>query len=183
MPIIDAIQKNKQQVFMDLYKPAHEKVYRFVKTLIWDKEEAKDIVNETALIAFEKFETIKNKDLFVAYLFGIASNLCKKNYRIKKIKAVFDWTKADDNEAWQNAEENINTFELNKLLEHLSFEQRRALLLFELSGFSYEEISKIEKCSLSAVKSRIFSAKKILQKVINKEDAYIQNKLFKSIVA
>jgi len=68
-------------------------------------------------------------------------------------------------------------------LEHLSFEQRRALLLFELSGFSYEEISKIEKCSLSAVKSRIFSAKKILQKVINKEDAYIQNKLFKSIVA
>ncbi len=175
--------QSKQQVFMDLYKSAHERLYRFVQTLVWDKEEAKDIVNETALIAFEKFEDIKDKDFFVAYLFSIASNLCKKHYKIKKIKAVFEWTKADNNKAWQNAEVNVNTFELNKLLEYLSFEQRRALLLFELSGFSYDEISKIEKCSLSAVKSRIFSAKKVLKKILDKEDFQLQNNLFKSIVA
>jgi RNA polymerase sigma-70 factor (ECF subfamily) len=175
--------QHKQQVFMDLYKPAHERLYRFVQTLVWDKEEAKDIVNETALIAFEKFENIKDKDFFVAYLFSIASNLCKKHYKIKKIKAVFEWTKADNNKAWQNAEVNVNTFELNKLLEYLSFEQRRALLLFELSGFSYDEISKIEKCSLSAVKSRIFSAKKVLKKILDKEDFQLQNNLFKSILA
>jgi RNA polymerase sigma-70 factor (ECF subfamily) len=182
MHIHQSIQ-SKQQVFMDLYKPAHERLYRFVQTLVWDKEEAKDIVNETALIAFEKFENIKDKDFFVSYLFSIANNLCKKHYKIKKIKAVFEWTKADNNKAWQNAEVNVNTFELNKLLEYLSFEQRRALLLFELSGFSYDEISKIEKCSLSAVKSRIFSAKKVLKKILDKEDFQIQNNLFKSIEA
>jgi RNA polymerase sigma-70 factor (ECF subfamily) len=175
--------QNKQQVFMDLYKPAHERLYRFVQTLVWDKEEAKDIVNETALIAFEKLENIKDKDFFVAYLFSIASNLCKKHYRIKKIKAVFDWTKADNNKAWQHAESQIISFELNNLLQHLSFEQRRALLLFELLGFSYDEISKIEKCSLSAFKSRIFSAKKVLKKILDKEDFQLQNNLFKSIVA
>lgn len=168
---------------MDLYKPAHERLYRFVQTLVWDKEEAKDIVNETVLISFEKFDAIINKDFFLSYLFSIASNLCKKHYRIKKIKAVFDWTKADNNKAWQHSESQVNSFELNNLLQHLSFEQRRALLLFELSGFSYDEISKIEKCSLSAVKSRIFSAKKLLKKILDKEDFQLQHNLFKSIVA
>ncbi|MBJ7429426.1 MAG: hypothetical protein JHD28_10800 [Bacteroidia bacterium] len=74
---INSSKQNKQQVFMDLYKPTHERLYRFVQTLIWDKEEAKDIVNETALIAFEKFDSIINKDLFLSYLFSIASYLCK----------------------------------------------------------------------------------------------------------
>lgn len=174
---------NKQEAFMLLYKPAHERLYRFVQSLVWDKEETKDIVNETALIAFEKFHTIKNKTYFVSYLFSIASNLCKKHYKIKKLKAMFDWAKADNNKAWQHAETNVNANDLKNILQQLSFEQRRALLLFELSGFSYEEISKIEKCSQSAIKSRIHTAKKILKKYIQNEEIQIQNIQLKSILA
>lgn len=86
--------QTKQTAFMELYSPAHERLFRFVQSLVWDKEDAKDIVNETALKAFERFESIRNKELFLSYLFSIASNLVKKRYKINKIKSVFDWGKA-----------------------------------------------------------------------------------------
>lgn len=174
---------NKQIAFMQLYEPAHERLYRFVQSLVWDKDDAKDIVNETALKAFEKFDSIKNKEVFVSYLFSIASNLSKKRYRISKIKAAFDWSKADEMKAWQHAESTVNIDELNKLLSLLSFEQRRAFVLFELSGFSYDEISEIEQCSLSAIKSRIYTAKQKLKKYLLEEEFQIQNLLLKSIIA
>lgn len=174
---------NKQEAFMLLYKPAHESLYRFVQSLIWDKEETKDIVNETALIAFERFDTIKNKTYFTSYLFSIASNLCKKHYKIKKLKAMFDWAKADNNKAWQHAETNVNANELKNILQQLSFQQRRAFLLFELSGFSYQEISQIEKCSTSAIKSRIHTAKKILSQYLQNEEIQVQNIQLKTIIA
>lgn len=160
----------KQQAFMLLYKPLHNRLCRFVQSVVWDKEDAKDIVNETALQAFERFDNIKDKDRFVSYVFAIAGNLAKKRYRLQKVKALFDWTKADNQEAWQHSEQTIELSELKKALETISFNNRRALLLHEMFGFSYEEICTIEKCSLSAVKSRIYDAKLKLRNYLQKDD-------------
>ncbi|MCU0442719.1 MAG: RNA polymerase sigma factor [Bacteroidia bacterium] len=153
----DSVQK--QHDFMVLYKPLHNRLCKFVHSMIWDKEDAKDIVNETALQAFERFDQIKDKEKFMSYVFSIAGNLAKRRYKLQKVKALFDWVKADNQEAWQHSEQTLTQSELRKALDQVPFKQRRALLLFEVFGFSYNEICTIENCSLSAVKTRIFQAK------------------------
>ena len=164
----------KQESFMIHYKPVHERLCRFVQSIIWNKEEAQDIINETALKAFEKFDMINNKEVFVNYLFGIAGNLAKKYYRKQKIKKYFEWEKSGNQESWQHSEGLIMNLELKKLLDKLSYDQRKAFSLFELSGFSYEEIANMENCSLSAIKSRIHNARNKLKSIVKSEEEIVK---------
>lgn len=155
---------------MELYKPIHDRLCRFVRSMVWDNEDARDIINETTLKVFERFEHIDNKERFVSYVFATASNLCKKQYRLKRFKGLFNWESASAEEAWQHSESSLQYSELVKMLGMLPHEQRRAFLLHELSGFRYEEICIIEKCSLSAIKSRIHSAKINLRNYLQQDE-------------
>lgn len=78
----------KQQRFVRLYEPLHDNLCRFVQTLVWNKEDAKDVVSETALRAYEGLEQLRSEDAFLSYLFSIASNLVKQKIR-KKSFGVF----------------------------------------------------------------------------------------------
>lgn len=49
-------------------------------------------------------------------------------------------------------------------LESLSDTVRQALLLRDIEGFSYEEVSEIQRIPLGTVKSRIFEARRKLRK-------------------
>ena len=65
-------QDELKQQFMQLYTPVHERLARFVQSLEWDKEEARDIVAETVMTALEQFASLRNHDAFLYYLFTIA---------------------------------------------------------------------------------------------------------------
>ncbi|TAE84007.1 MAG: RNA polymerase subunit sigma, partial [Bacteroidetes bacterium] len=52
---------------MQLYNPVHTMLCRFVQTLVWDKEEAKDVVSETVLVTFENLDKIRDEGAFLSY--------------------------------------------------------------------------------------------------------------------
>ena len=162
---LDILQKQKD--FMDLYEPSLSRLARFVHSMVWQKEEAKDIISETVLIAFEKFETVKNKNVFQYFLFGIASNLVKRKERRKKFTEIFNEEKAEqimDNSA--NAEMFSDVSDLYKAMKQLPLNQREAVSLFEISGISLKEIQEMQGGSLSGVKSRIARAREELSRIL-----------------
>jgi RNA polymerase sigma-70 factor (ECF subfamily) len=73
----------KQEQFMQLYEPIHERFERYCKTRTCGEFHFKDIMHDTLLVAYEKFENIKSKEAFLHFLFGTAvgilSNQRKKN--------------------------------------------------------------------------------------------------------
>jgi RNA polymerase sigma-70 factor (ECF subfamily) len=56
---------------------------------------------------------------------------------------------------------------LYEALQKLPEEQREAIILFEISGFSLKEVQQIQGAGLSAVKSRIVRGKKKLARLLN----------------
>lgn len=58
------MSKAKQQEFLELYEPIHDRFERFCKARLCGNMEFQDLVNETLLVAFSKFETIRSKDAF-----------------------------------------------------------------------------------------------------------------------
>lgn len=68
----------KQKAFTDAYQQLHEKLVRFVQSMVYNREDVKDIVAETMLVAYEKFETIRHKDALLSYLFTVSSRLVYK---------------------------------------------------------------------------------------------------------
>ncbi len=71
-------QTEKQQRFMKLFQPAQPRLQRFVLAMTRDAERAKDIVSETILIAFQRFETLRHDEAFLSFLFTIATRVARR---------------------------------------------------------------------------------------------------------
>ena len=54
---------------------------RYVNFKVGNKQDAEDIIQEVCLTATEKFETLKSRALFKAWIIGIAKHKCNDYYR------------------------------------------------------------------------------------------------------
>jgi RNA polymerase sigma-70 factor, ECF subfamily len=171
--------------FMQLYEPAHNRLCRFVQTIVWNKDDAKDIISETALIAFKNFSKINSPEKFVYYLFGVASNLTKKNnFKKKLLFWVDDLAHLNEPQIFSSERADAKR-DLDKLLSKIPYKQAQAIVLYEINGFSYDEIALIQEVKIGAVKSRILRARIALKKLAQQELAQynkVHNKTAVSMV-
>jgi RNA polymerase sigma-70 factor (ECF subfamily) len=164
-------QLDKQEQFMHLYEPAHERLSRFVHSMVWNREDAKDVIADTVLKAYENFEKLEKKEAFLYFLFGIASNVAKHRNRRMKFWASYDKDGFENNivddsyDVYRKMEVDV----LYKAMSRLPEKQREALSLFEISGFSIAEIRQIQGGSVSGVKSRLVRARQELAHLLKTE--------------
>ena len=92
--------------------------------------------------------------------------------KIRRQKFKVNWNESEMNkvEGYQQADDRLKKSELAHLLNQLHPLQREAITLFEVAGFSYEEIAGILQISLSSVKSAIFKGRQALKEIIAKEN-------------
>jgi hypothetical protein len=69
---VSNLNLNKQERFMALYQPQHARLSRFVQTLIWYKEDAKDYLLNTKITEFK----IKNNGVLFMLLGSILYICC-----------------------------------------------------------------------------------------------------------
>lgn len=155
---------SKKERFMQAYAPVHGRFERYCKTRSYKELPFEDLMQDTLLIAFEKFDNLKSKDAFLHFLFGTAAKVLS-NYRKKK--------KLEYVENFSTQYEHINTsnieiekqLEINCLyeqIENLDSITRECIILFEISGFSIKEIMVILNLGESAIKQRLSRGRKQL---------------------
>jgi len=161
------VGKNKKQIeFMKMYEEIHASFVRYCKAKSYGIMDCKDLVNETILRAFEGFDKLKNKDSFSSYLFNISSNIIKNELR----KKYRNNNKVIINKELHVENSSIQKFEIDLLyraLAKLPDEQKEAIILFEISGYSIKEISEIHKSSVSAIKQRLKRGREKLALILN----------------
>lgn len=168
------MDSDKKQAFMNLYEPVHDRLAKYAMALTADEENAKDLVSDVLLIAFENLEKIRQPEKFIFYLFGIASRLFKKQLRRNKFKANFDETSFLKDQG-QSPSEYAGIQMLYYYINKLPQKQAEAIVLYEISGFKLKEISRIQSCTLSAAKSRITRARQKLMSWFENENPYKKN--------
>ncbi len=174
MQLTDGQLLQRQQRFGGLYETAYPRLYRYVKFIIWNEADAGDIIGETLLVAYERFDMKMEEEKFAYYLFAIAGNMIRRHNRRNKFRAYFNWQKAEQQAGWQHAEARTDMRELYTLLDQLSLEQRQAIVLYEIAGFSYEEIARLEGCGLGAVKNRILRGRRQIKVMIEQEQKRLE---------
>ncbi len=159
---------------MVLYKPVHARFERFCKARAYGEMDFKDLMQETVVVAFEKFDEIKNIDSFLYFLFGISIRLLSNaNRKIKEEEWDDSFVNRASNE--QNAEKKMELEDLYKALGMLPNQQREALILFEISGFSIKEIATIQTSSEDAVKKRLSRGRQELTRLLTGETDLVKN--------
>lgn len=154
---------------MSLFQPAQPRLQRFVLAMTRDAERTKDIVGETILIAFQRFETLRHDDAFLSFLFTIATRVAHRQDR-RKNTAHMDVAEMDqllDHSMPADVAADIGR--MHTALAQLPEKQREAVLLFELAGFSTAEVRDIQGGSLVAVRVRIARGRKRLASLLGVE--------------
>ena len=169
--ITDSEHRQKQDNFMLLYQPCHARFARFCRAISRNNEDAKDLMADTVLEAFEKFANLRLPESFLYFLFGMAVRINRKKLRRLKFRGIFNQEKAENIKDYSaNPEISMELTLLLEAMQKLPLEHREALTLFEISGLSLKEIQEIQGVSLSAVKARISRARQKLSKLLKVED-------------
>jgi RNA polymerase sigma-70 factor (ECF subfamily) len=163
------MELSKQEQFMQLYAPIHERFERYCKTRAYGEFHFKDIMHDTLLVAYEKFDNIKSKEAFLYFLFGTTVRILSNQRKKKRPEYVEDFTNKYENIGTNEAtiEKRLEIKNLYEQLEKLDRVTRECIILFEISGFSIKEIMTILNLGESAVKQRLSRGRKQLIEMMN----------------
>jgi RNA polymerase sigma-70 factor (ECF subfamily) len=159
--------------FLELLKPDYNDAVKYCRALCahWSADDAEDVLQQSLLQALENFEKLNDITKFRSWFFKIITRTFYSSVRKhfwKKFLPIDNYSYISEMpEVYDRAEQNDNKFLLQKALRKLSVMERAAILLFEIGGFSIEEITGIQnEKSQSAVKSRLSRTRAKLKKYI-----------------
>jgi RNA polymerase sigma-70 factor, ECF subfamily len=129
--------------------------------LTGDEQRASDLAQETFLRAWQHFETVRQYEQPLAWLFRVATNLARQDYRRRRAPVgratPLD---AEPDPAGSDPTAHVPEHELvRQTLRQLSFQQRAALILCEVYGFSCAEAGQFLHVSRDAVKMALWRAR------------------------
>lgn len=158
--------------FLELYQEQEKRLSAFAMAITRNREEAKDLVGETILNAYESFEKIENKIAFASYLFSIASRIHKRKIWRKRPFGAWNDSYAE-NIPSPDAEPgaNVDVTVLYQALDKLPDKVKEAVVLFHISGFSIKEICEIQSSSESSIKQRLKRGREKLAEMLSNDTA------------
>lgn len=163
------MSKSKKDAFMELYTPVHENFERFCRARVYGDTDYKDLMHDTIVIAFEKFNKLEDPKAFLHFLFGICIRVLANTNRKQRLIHVTDEAQTVPDESLR-ADRNEDVHILYSALSKLPEAQREALVLFEISGFSINEISELQQSGVSAVKQRLARGRKALMELLQEHE-------------
>ncbi|MEN0067598.1 MAG: sigma-70 family RNA polymerase sigma factor [Myxococcota bacterium] len=183
LAMIEAVLEGDGTAYRGLVEKYQERVYAMVYGMIRNREDARDLTQEAFVKAFRKLSSFRKESGFYTWLYRIAMNLAVDFTRSRKRRetAGFDEGVATRDSSGNVAElhhgdspakriERQQLFEqIMGAMEKLSEDQKQVVLLRELEGLSYKEIADIMEIPEGTVMSRLFYARKKLQKLLQSE--------------
>jgi RNA polymerase sigma-70 factor (ECF subfamily) len=163
------MESTKQERFMQLYSPVHDRFERFCKTRAYGEFQFQDIMHDTLVVAYEKLDELKSTEAFLHYLFGTTTKILA-NQRKKKRPEYAENMHIKYERVHNEISSIDQQFEINDLymcLKELDKVTSECIILFEISGFSIKEITNIQNSSESAVKQRLSRGRKQLLRLMN----------------
>ena len=160
-------------------------LYRTALRLSRNSQDAEDLVQETYLNAFRSLDRFEEGTNLRAWLFRILNNAFISQYRRRKrrpsssIEDVTEYYLYDHlveggaaprtENPEQEVLDRIGDEAVLRALEDLPVEFRQVELLADVEGFSYREIADILNIPIGTVMSRLYRARRRLQKMLWQE--------------
>lgn len=161
--------------FNQQYQQLENLLFGFAMKLTRNREEAKDLMQETISKAYAKRADFMLGTNFKAWMTTIMRNAYINDYRKKKtrkrVEMPMDAAKRMVNSSVspQTAEGKMRMKELIAMIESINEEYRTAFLMF-YQGYKYNEIAQHFDVPIGTVKSRIFTAREKLKKMIQAQN-------------
>lgn len=181
--------KQMDLIFEEELFPQIEALYTFAYHLTYNEEDANDLVQETYLKAYRSIDKYEQGTNAKAWLFRILRNTFINEYRRKMRKPtqvdyedITTYHEEDDSPLTGYLDLREEMFqqmigdEVTNAVNQLPVDFRVVILLCDIEGFTYEEISKILDIPIGTVRSRLHRARNLLKEKLK---SYAESKGFR----
>ncbi|MDX6402332.1 MAG: polymerase sigma-70 factor, subfamily, partial [Gaiellaceae bacterium] len=158
-----------------LYERHSSRIFGFCLSRLGSREDAEDAVQTTFLNAQRGLGRGVVPEYELAWLFKIAQNVCHNRHQSAKrrrcVESPHDLDSLQDLIASPERGAGASLGELTRALGTIPTRQRRALLLREFQGYSYEEIASELGTTVAAVETLVFRARRAMAQQLEQAGA------------
>lgn len=163
---------------MQLYKPVQHRLSAYCRVVTGSEGKAFDLIQDTLATAFENFHTLRDPGSFQFFLIAIARNChLKQTRRWKFFGKQSDIKPANIEVSSDSVEMQYDIELIHKCIAKLNSEQREAILLFHIMGFSIKEIAENNTITEAAVKNRLVRGRENLRKLLSDKESRLINNI------
>jgi len=170
-------EKEALEEFVNLFqKPIFNLAYR----LCGDRDSAEDIAQESLIRALENLKHFKGESSLYTWLYRITTNIFYDHLRQRKEISYDQMVYGEEEETTglelpdedTSVEKEVERRDIQEIvrreIEKIPSYYRTVLVLYDIEGFSYEEICQILQKPLGTVKSRLNRARQLLKQRLEK---------------
>ena len=172
--LMSLFQEGDENAYIELVNRYKDKLINFIFNYLGDLESSEDVVQETMIKLYQKKHYYKEIAKFSTWLYTIAKNLANTELRKRKQRKttlLSQFSKDDktyelpsnDPEPGQEIQTDIVNKIIRDAVDQLSEKFKIVIVLRDIQGLSYEDISEIINVPIGTVKSRINRARLQLQ--------------------
>ncbi|MCI2106660.1 MAG: sigma-70 family RNA polymerase sigma factor [Intestinimonas sp.] len=181
--LITRARTGDQEAFARLVTEHETQVYNLALRMTGNPDDAAELTQEAFLNAWCGLARFHGESAFATWLYRLTSNACIDFLRKEKRRRTFSLTaseeEGEENQEFQIPDESTSPErELGRReqrravadgLKRLSQEHRQVLILREVNGLTYLEISRVLGVGEGTVKSRIARARRALRRILERD--------------
>jgi RNA polymerase sigma-70 factor (ECF subfamily) len=179
--LVRACRHGDKEAFRELVERYQRRVVSVALGMVHNRDDALEIAQETFIKAFENLAQFKGESSFYTWLYRIAVNRAIDHQRrVRRQRTValddvagtgedgerIEGTLKEDRfgDPYQDTQSREIGDRVAEAINELTPDHKAVILLREVEGLSYDEISRVMQCSKGTVMSRLHYARKKLQK-------------------
>ena len=166
--IIRQFVDGDKSVFQILVKRHKEKVRNIIYITMNNSSLVDDIAQDVFITVYKNLKHFRFESQFTTWLYRITVNRCKDYLRKMNVRKIFFPIEEGSEVAEYPTpiEDNDVLKIVMDAISKLPVKLRMPLILKDIEGFSYQEISETLKCEMGTVKSRIFRGREKLKEIL-----------------
>jgi RNA polymerase sigma-70 factor (ECF subfamily) len=159
--VVARVLAGNRQEFGTLVSRYQDKIVAYVRYMGFGEADAKDIAQDAFVRAFRHLRRCGEPERFAGWLFRIAANLCRtagkrsSKRTVEPLEAHRTSLPSEEPGPLELAEASWTRTRVREALDALPADQREALVLMYMMGYSVSEIEEMTGASASAVKMRL----------------------------
>ena len=173
--LITRAAKGEEAAFETLIAGHERRMYAVALRMTSNAEDAKDCLQDAIVRIYKSLSGFKGDSAFSTWAYRIVVNVCLDNHRRQKVRFAQSldalsengWNPEDEKQRPDSAaENNLLRHTISTCINKLPIDMRTAIVLRDVQGFSYEDISKIMDINVGTVKSRISRGREKLRTML-----------------
>ena len=185
--LVDRCRRGDRESFAQLMRLHEKQIYNFTYRMLGSEGEAEDLTQDIFIAAFRGIRSFRGEAKFSTWLYRIALNQARNRIKYLSRRNFFVRQRRRADSGVNTASESIEALpdgaptpeqwtmtrdlavQVQECLNHIPLAARQILVLRDIQGFSYDELTEMLSLKSGTVKSRLHRARVAMRECLSEK--------------